>query len=48
MLRVKKLIRKALNLRDHNAQTGETCAVIKALNKLSRLRMPKTKVLFNR
>ncbi|ATF09759.1 Mobile element protein [Candidatus Enterovibrio altilux] len=40
-----KLLRGTLSLRDHNAQVSETHAVIKALNKLTGLGMPKTKAI---
>ncbi len=42
MFRVKKLLGGTLSLRDYNAQVGETYAMIKALNKLTGLGMPKT------
>ncbi|EGR08369.1 transposase domain protein [Vibrio cholerae HE48] len=42
MYRVKQLLGGKLSLRDHNAQVGETYAMVKALNKLTGLGMPKT------
>ena len=42
MYRVKQLLGGRLSLRNYNAQVGETCAMIKALNKLTGLSMPKT------
>lgn len=42
MYRVKLLLGGKLSLRDYNAQVGETYAMIKALNKLTGLGMPKT------
>ncbi|EGQ7975884.1 IS5/IS1182 family transposase, partial [Vibrio parahaemolyticus] len=42
MFRVKKLLGDTLSLRNYNAQVGETYAMIKALNKLTGLGMPKT------
>lgn len=42
MYRVKQLLGGKLSLRDYNAQVGETYAMIKALNKLTGLGMPKT------
>ncbi|EGU37588.1 transposase, partial [Vibrio scophthalmi LMG 19158] len=42
MFRVKKLLGGTLSLRNYNAQVGETYAMIKALNKLTGLGMPKT------
>ena len=42
MYRVKQLLGGQLSLRDYNAQVGETYAMIKALNKLTGLRMPET------
>ncbi|MGV3002805.1 IS5 family transposase [Vibrio sp. E150_018] len=42
MYRVKQLLGRKLSLRDYNAQVGETYAMIKALNKLTGLGMPKT------
>ncbi len=45
MFRVKKLLGGTLSLRNYNAQVGETYAMIKALNKLTVLGMPKTIVI---
>lgn len=42
MCRVKQLLGGRLSLRNYNAQVGEAYAMIKALNKLSVLGMPKT------
>ncbi|MEZ8170236.1 IS5 family transposase, partial [Vibrio sp. FF266] len=42
MYRVKQLLGGRLSLRNYNAQVGETYAMIKALNKLTRLGMPET------
>ncbi|WP_345772742.1 hypothetical protein [Vibrio sp. Isolate31] len=42
MYRVKQLLEGQLNLRNYNAQVGETYAMIKALNKLTGLGMPET------
>ncbi|MDF4341090.1 IS5 family transposase [Vibrio parahaemolyticus] len=42
MYRVKQLLGGKLSMRDYNAQVGETYAMIKALNKLTGLGMPKT------
>ncbi|MEZ8020952.1 IS5/IS1182 family transposase, partial [Vibrio splendidus] len=42
MCRVKQLLGGQLSLKNHNAQVGETYAMIKALNKLTGLGMPKT------
>lgn len=42
MYRVKQLFGGRLSLRNYNAQVGETYAMIKALNKLTGLGMPKT------
>ncbi|MGR5069127.1 MULTISPECIES: IS5 family transposase [Vibrio] len=42
MYRVKQLLDGRLSLRNYNAQVGETYAMIKALNKLTGLGMPKT------
>ncbi|WP_153448502.1 IS5 family transposase [Vibrio algicola] len=42
MYRVKKLLGGTLSLRNYNAQVGEAYAMIKALNKLTGLGMPKT------
>ncbi|MDF4405414.1 IS5 family transposase [Vibrio parahaemolyticus] len=42
MYRVKQLLGGKLSLRDYNAQVGESYAMIKALNKLTGLGMPKT------
>jgi hypothetical protein len=41
MYRVKQLLGGQLSLRNYNAQVGETYAMIKALNKLTGLGMPK-------
>ncbi|MBD1577356.1 IS5/IS1182 family transposase, partial [Vibrio sp. S11_S32] len=41
MHRVKKLLGGTLSLRNYNAQVGEAYAMIKALNKLTGLGMPK-------
>ncbi|EMV0267867.1 IS5 family transposase, partial [Vibrio parahaemolyticus] len=40
MYRVKQLLGGRLSLRNYNAQVGETYAMIKAMNKLTRLGMP--------
>lgn len=45
MFRVKKLLGGALSLRNYNAQVGETCAMIKALNKITGLGMPETMMI---
>lgn len=45
--RVKQLLGGRLSLRNYIAQVGETYALIKALNKLTRLVMPKLAVLAN-
>ncbi|ATF10356.1 Mobile element protein [Candidatus Enterovibrio altilux] len=45
MVRIKKFLRKTLSLRDQNAQMSETYAMIQALNKLTELSMPKTKMV---
>lgn len=42
MYRVKQLLGAKLRLRNYNDQVGETYAMIKALNKLEGLSMPKT------
>lgn len=42
MYRVKQLLGGNLSLRNYNAQVGETYAMIKALNKFTRLVMPET------
>ena len=42
MYRVKKLLGGTLSLRNYNAQVGEAYVMIKALNKLTGLGMPKT------
>nr|WP_247644796.1 IS5 family transposase [Vibrio cholerae] len=42
MYRVKQLLGGRLSLRNYNAQVGETYAMIKALNKITGLGMPKT------
>ncbi|GAA5647877.1 IS5-like element ISVpa3 family transposase [Vibrio proteolyticus] len=42
MYRVKQLLGGRLSLRNYNAQVGETYAMIKALNKLTGLGIPKT------
>ncbi len=42
MYRVKQLLGGKLSLRSHNAQVGETYAMLKALNKLTGLGMPET------
>ncbi|EEO14768.1 transposase [Vibrio cholerae TMA 21] len=39
---VKQLLGGRLSLRNYNAQVGETYAMIKALNKITGLGMPKT------
>ncbi|WP_347116712.1 IS5 family transposase [Vibrio cholerae] len=45
MYRVKQLLGGRLNLRNYNAQVGETYAMIKALNKLTELGMPETQCI---
>ncbi|ATF08691.1 hypothetical protein [Candidatus Enterovibrio altilux] len=45
MFRVKKLLGRTLGLRDYNAQSSETYAMIKALKQLTELSMPKTKAI---
>ncbi|MFM2623451.1 IS5 family transposase [Vibrio owensii] len=45
MHRVKQLLGASLSLRNYNAQVGETYAMIKALNKLTRLGMPETQYI---
>jgi hypothetical protein len=45
MFRVKKLLGGTLSLRNYNAPVGETYAMIKALNKLTVLGMPKAIVI---
>ncbi len=45
MVRVKKFLGRTLSLREHATQISETYAMIKTLNKLIRLGMPKTKVI---
>ncbi|HDI3185544.1 TPA: IS5 family transposase [Vibrio cholerae] len=45
MYRVKQLLGGRLNLRNYNAQVGETYAMIKALNKLRELGMPETQCI---
>ncbi|ATF09409.1 Mobile element protein [Candidatus Enterovibrio altilux] len=45
MLKITKLLRGTLRLRDHNAQIGKTYAMIKALNTLTGLGMPNTKAI---
>ncbi|ATF10513.1 hypothetical protein [Candidatus Enterovibrio luxaltus] len=45
MLRIKKLLRRTLNLRDDNAHICETYAMIKILNKLIGLGMPTMKTI---
>ncbi len=45
MHRVKQLLGASLSLRNYNAQVGETYTMIKALNKLTRLGMPKTQYI---
>lgn len=44
MYRVKQLLGASLTLRNYNAQVGETCAMIKALNKLTGIGMPEINV----
>ncbi len=46
MYRVKQLLGGKLSLRNYNAQVGETDAMIKALNKLTGLDMPKLSISF--
>ncbi|ATF09722.1 Mobile element protein [Candidatus Enterovibrio altilux] len=41
MLRVKKLFGGTLSLRDYNAQISKIYAMVKTLNKLTELSMPK-------
>ncbi|ATF09255.1 hypothetical protein BTN50_0741 [Candidatus Enterovibrio altilux] len=43
MFQVKKLFERALSFRNHNTQTSETDAMIKALHKLIGLDIPSTK-----
>ncbi len=45
MHRVKQLFGASLSFRNYNAQVGETYAMIKALNKLTRLGMPETQYI---
>ncbi|ELJ8613174.1 IS5 family transposase [Vibrio cholerae] len=45
MYRVKQLLGGRLNLRNYNAQVGETYAMIKALNKLTELGVPETQCI---
>jgi hypothetical protein len=45
MYRVKQLLGGKLNLRNYNAQVGETYAMIKALNKLTGLGMPEAQYI---
>ncbi|ATF08785.1 hypothetical protein [Candidatus Enterovibrio altilux] len=45
MFRVKKPLRRKLNFRDHNAQISEIYAMVKALDELTELSMPKTKAI---
>ncbi|ATF09530.1 hypothetical protein [Candidatus Enterovibrio altilux] len=45
MFRVKKLPGGALSLRNHNAQIGKTCVMIKELNRLTGLDISNTKVI---
>ena len=42
MYRIKQLLGGTLSMRNYNAQVGETYAMIRALNKLTRLGMPET------
>ncbi len=42
MYRVRRLLGGWLSLRKYNTQVGEAYAMIKALNKLTRLGLPKT------
>nr|AKN37953.1 Mobile element protein [Enterovibrio norvegicus] len=42
MYRIKQLLGGRLSLRNYNAQVGETYAMVKALNKMTGLGMPKT------
>ncbi|GHZ44022.1 transposase [Vibrio cholerae] len=42
MYRVKQLLGGRLSLRNYNAQVGETYEMIKSLNKITGLGMPKT------
>ncbi|ATF08679.1 Mobile element protein [Candidatus Enterovibrio altilux] len=42
MLRAKKLLRGTLHLREHNSQISKIYTMIKSLNKLTKLGMPKT------
>ncbi|ATF09778.1 hypothetical protein [Candidatus Enterovibrio altilux] len=45
MFRAKALRGETLNLRTHNAQINEIYTMIEALNKLTGLGMPKTKII---
>ncbi len=45
MFRVKKLLEGTLSLKDHNAQINEIYDIMKALNELTDLGMPNTKVI---
>lgn len=42
---IKELFGASLSLRNYNAQFGETYAMIKALNKLTRLGMPEAQYI---
>ncbi len=42
MFRVKKLLDGTLSLRNYTAQVGETYTMVKVLNKITGLSMPKT------
>ncbi len=42
---ITKLLERTLNLRNHNTQISATYATIKALNKLVKLDIPKTKAI---
>ncbi|ATF08693.1 hypothetical protein [Candidatus Enterovibrio altilux] len=44
MFQVKKLLKWTLSLRDDDTQMVKTPAMIKALNKLTRIGMPKMKM----
>ncbi len=45
MFQVKKVLGGTLNLRDYNAQIGEAYVIIRVINKLIELGMPKIKVI---
>ncbi|ATF08874.1 hypothetical protein [Candidatus Enterovibrio altilux] len=47
MVRVKKLLVGTLNPRNHTTQISEINAIIKSLNKLTKLSVPKMKAIIS-